>query len=505
MPQIINTNIASLNAQRNLNASQGEANTALERLSSGLRINSAKDDAAGLAISTRFQAQITGLNVAQRNANDGISLVQTAEGALDEVTNNLQRIRELAVQSANATNSTSDRQALNQEVQQRISEINRIASQTSFNGLKVLDGTFGEQTFQVGANAGETIGVSGLDSRGAQLGSVIAESNNLGGATAGFEPVNTSSADLQASLDFPITLAGGTNTVEVNGTSLTVPDGTYNDPDALAAAIQQEITTAADGGNVDLNNISVSASPSGELVFANARNEAFDAVFALDDGGDIYNETVNIALADEPVPLTDFFAEGGTVSFDVDIDGTQFMIEDATSLNDIVSQMNARTVETGIRANLNSENDEIIFSSQFGEDYDISITATDLFEEDGTTPRIDQTLNATIADNTVSVNDLRIDTRDGAEQALVAVDYAFDKINGFRAELGAVQNRFESTIANLSTTSENLSASNSRIRDADFAAETAELARTQVLQQAGLSVLAQANARPQQVLQLLQG
>jgi flagellin len=189
----------------------------------------------------------------------------------------------------------------------------------------------------------------------------------------------------------------------------------------------------------------------------------------------------------------------------VDIDGTQFMIEDATSLNDIVSQMNARTVETGIRANLNSENDEIIFSSQFGEDYDISITATDLFEEDGTTPRIDQTLNATIADNTVSVNDLRIDTRDGAEQALVAVDYAFDKINGFRAELGAVQNRFESTIANLSTTSENLSASNSRIRDADFAAETAELARTQVLQQAGLSVLAQANARPQQVLQLLQG
>jgi flagellin len=442
MPQIINTNIASLNAQRNLNASQGEANTALERLSSGLRINSAKDDAAGLAISTRFQAQITGLNVAQRNANDGISLAQTAEGALDEVTNNLQRIRELAVQSANATNSTSDRQALNQEVQQRISEINRIASQTSFNGLKVLDGTFGEQTFQVGANAGETIGVSGLDSRGAQLGSVIAESNNLGGATAGFEPVNTSSADLQASLDFPITLAGGTNTVEVNGTSLTVPDGTYNDPDALAAAIQQEITPAADGG---------------------------------------------------------------TVSFDVDIDGTQFMIEDATSLNDIVSQMNARTVETGIRANLNSENDEIIFSSQFGEDYDISITATDLFEEDGTTPRIDQTLNATIADNTVSVNDLRIDTRDGAEQALVAVDYAFDKINGFRAELGAVQNRFESTIANLSTTSENLSASNSRIRDADFAAETAELARTQVLQQAGLSVLAQANARPQQVLQLLQG
>jgi len=163
MPQVINTNIASLNAQRNLNASQTQANTALERLSSGLRINSAKDDAAGLAISTRFQSQITGLNMAQRNANDGISLAQTAEGALDEVTNNLQRIRELSVQSSNATNSTSDRQALNQEVQQRIAEINRIAGQTSFNGLKILNGTFNEQTFQVGANAGETIGVSGLD------------------------------------------------------------------------------------------------------------------------------------------------------------------------------------------------------------------------------------------------------------------------------------------------------------------------------------------------------
>ncbi|MDI9245014.1 flagellin [Marinobacter sp. CHS3-4] len=508
MPQIINTNIASLNAQRNLNASQGEANTALERLSSGLRINSAKDDAAGLAISTRFEAQITGLNVAQRNANDGISLAQTAEGALDEVTNNLQRIRELAVQSANATNSTSDRQALNQEVQQRISEINRIASQTSFNGLKVLDGTFGEQTFQVGANAGETIDVSGLDSRGAQLGSVLTESQNLGGATAGYESVNTASTALQSSLTFPITLSGGDDTVTINGTALTIPAGTYADADALASAIQTEIDTAVAGGNTDLNNLSVSSNSStGELVFSNSRNEAFDAVFSLDDDddGNTYTETVNIAIADEPVPLTDYFAEGNTVSFAVDVDGNQFTLADATSLNDIVSQVNARTVDTGIRANLNSENDEIIFSSQFGNDFDISITATDLFEEDGVTPRVDQTLNATVADNTVSVNDLQIDTRDGAELALVAVDYAFDKINGFRAELGAVQNRFESTIANLATTSENLAASNSRIRDADFAAETAELARTQVLQQAGLSVLAQANARPQQVLQLLQG
>src|SRR5690554_6016545 len=156
----INTNVASLNAQNQLSKSQGMNDQALQRLSSGLRINSAKDDAAGLAISSRFQSQISGLNVATRNANDGISLAQTTEGALDEITNNLQRIRELAVQSANATNSASDRQALNDEVQQRIQEIDRIASQTAFNGLKVLDGSFGTAGFQVGANAGEVINLN---------------------------------------------------------------------------------------------------------------------------------------------------------------------------------------------------------------------------------------------------------------------------------------------------------------------------------------------------------
>lgn len=201
MPQIINTNIASLNAQRNLNSSQADANVALQRLSSGLRINSAKDDAAGLAISERFQSQITGLNMAQRNANDGISLAQTAEGALDEVANNLQRIRELAVQSANATNSNSDRQALNQEVQQRLEEINRIASQTSFNGLKVLDGTFRTQTFQVGANTGETIGVSGLDTRGSQIGAVIDQTQLF--SNLALDPA--SSGDITIDFTSPVT------------------------------------------------------------------------------------------------------------------------------------------------------------------------------------------------------------------------------------------------------------------------------------------------------------
>lgn len=407
MPQIINTNIASLNAQRNLNASQSDANTALQRLSSGLRINSAKDDAAGLAISERFQSQITGLNMAQRNANDGISLAQTAEGALDEITANLQRMRELAVQSANGTNSNSDRDALNQEVQQRIKEINRIASQTSFNGLKVLDGTFGVQTFQVGANTGETIGVSGLNSKGNAMGAVIART---------FEGDDTQ------------TLAGQTVTADIDG------------------------------------------------------------------------DTV-----DETVPLSEFFEAGLKTDFTVAVttpegDTVNITVEDAGSLQDIVSKINEENQLTGVQAFLDKSNTDIVFASDFGTDYSVQITSGAPIAGD-----IDVTTPATAAANTVSINDTDISSAAGADIAMVNIDYAIETINGFRAELGAVQNRFESTIANLSTTSENLSASNSRIKDADFAKESAELARTQVLQQAGLSVLAQANARPQQVLQLLQG
>jgi flagellin len=717
MPQVINTNIASLNAQRNLNTSQSDSNVALERLSSGLRINSAKDDAAGLAISTRFQAQITGLNMAQRNANDGISLAQTAEGALDEVTNNLQRIRELSVQSSNATNSTSDRQALNQEVQQRIAEINRIAGQTSFNGLKILDGTFGAQTFQVGANAGETIGVSGLDARGSQIGGVISRTANLltqplgpgpagelsldisalnftagagvtanisfnGGADLGLGTATyTDAADFVSTVNTAIATVGITAELSPDGNSLVFSNAsgsevttsvainddigtqisvTGNDLTPLAAAAvgtdTNELFDTATGspGAIDftgavtgsfevdgttisfattggqsltdlrdgLNGVLTSNSLNGDLqvqitgttlelvnssttayAIANssitdstntdsvvdfatqgtATNEtqaltgdissldfnsgvtgSFDvagtpvnfelaagtntiaslataisgqltadgltdlsvavsgntleitnsntgtsyaiANFTAADGGTENNSVTSTTPIDAAAGLTlaQSFENGDSVTFDVDVDGTAFQIE-ARSLNDIVAKINSLTVETGIRANLNAANESIIFSAQFGESYDVSITSPNLLDVDGITPRINEILNATPANNTVSVNDLAIDTAEGAEQTLVAIDYAFDKINGFRAELGALQNRFESTIANLSTTSENLSAANSRIRDADFAAETAELARTQVLQSAGLSVLAQANARPQQVLQLLQG
>jgi flagellin len=490
MAQVINTNIASLNAQRNLNASQSEANTALERLSSGLRINSAKDDAAGLAISERFQSQISGLNQAQRNANDGISLAQTAEGAMDEITNNLQRIRELAVQSANATNSISDRQALNQEVQQRVDEINRIASQTSFNGLKVLDGTFGTQTFQVGANTGETIGVSGLDSRGSQLGATIGQTSNFSGQDVPFPPVETNTLGL----DYTTNISG---TLSLDGTDVTIAytGAAGNDIEDLASSIQADLNTPFPG-------ITVTGDVAADtLTFTNASGETFQASLNITDSVATPNSFAQ-DFESGGGSLADYFDANEEAAVDFTVNGRSFSATGVTSLNDIIGAINAQSNETGVEANLDRTNNEIIFASQFGEDVMVEFTSD--LDGDGVDD-INVNENFTAANNSVSLNDTDISTPDGADLAMISIDYAIDRINGFRAELGAVQNRFESTIANLATTSENLSASNSRIRDADFAAESAELARTQVLQQAGLSVLAQANARPQQVLQLLQG
>jgi len=488
MPQVINTNIASLNAQRNLNASQTQANTALERLSSGLRINSAKDDAAGLAISTRFQAQITGLNMAQRNANDGISLAQTAEGAMDEITNNMQRIRELAVQSANATNSSFDREALNDEVKQRLDEIDRISTQTAFNGLKVLDGTFGTQTFQVGANAGETIGISGLDSRGSMLGATLGKTIGFSGQAV---PLQTETNELGlnygGSVTYAFTIDGGT---PITGTSTTLGLA------ALATALQDELP--ANSG------ISISANTADDkLIFTNSSGEAVPVELDLQDADTNNNPDFTQSFNAKGGDLAAYFDTNQETTVDFIINGVPFSSDNATSLNDLIGNINAQTNDTGVKANLDRTNNEIVFSSQFGGDIDVDIKAD--LDGDPLTNEINLVDTFTAAANTVSLNDTDISTPDGADEAMVTLDYAIDKINGFRAELGAVQNRFESTIANLATTSENLSAANSRIRDADFAAETAELARTQVLQSAGLSVLAQANARPQQVLQLLQG
>ncbi len=382
MAQVINTNTMSLNAQRNLNTSNASLATSIQRLSSGLRINSAKDDAAGLAISERFTTQIRGLDVAIRNANDGISLAQTAEGALSEIGNNLQRIRELAVQASNGTNNQTDRDALNKEVLQLKAEIQRVADQTNFNGTKLLDGSFAGIAFQVGANAGETIEIAKIAN--AQLGAL--------GGTFTRTTESFDAADLTA---FDTAIAAGD--LLING--------------------------------VDIGKIEAAANAqerAGQLV------EAINRVSSQTNVGAAYDITTG------QITLTS----------------------------------NALWAVTGA---LNDAAVAGIANASTG-----------------------------VATNTTGLTDLSVSSFSNSQLAIGQIDKALTEINTARADLGAVQNRFTSTITNLQTTSENLSAARSRIRDTDYAKETAELTRNQILQQAGTAMLAQANTSTQSVLSLLQ-
>lgn len=488
----INTNVASLSAQNQLQKSQDLSNQALERLSSGLRINSAKDDAAGLAISTRFQSQISGLNVAQRNANDGISLAQTAEGALEEITNNLQRIRDLAVQSANATNSDSDRQALNDEVEQRIAEIDRIAGQTAFNGLNVIDGTFGQAAFQVGANAGETISVDlSKGVKADQIGSIAQQTGNA------------VSADALTADDLTIAVGGGT--AKSVGASVVGPDGAAKgQTDGSAFAKAKAINDAGIGG------LTVTAETSVTTAFtpftADSTVGTTTDTYTLTINGeeilantDVGNSTITktdlVTAINNKADLTGVSAkveQNGDVKLTAS-DGRDIIYNEATGAGVTAGGFDALTDDavTTIGGKLTfSASEDIKFSMSGANLDDIGLSAANA-----------ETISV---DTSKTLSSVKVDNVTNANDAINRVDAALNSVNSLRGELGAIQNRFDSTIANLATTSENLSASNSRILDADFAAETAKLSKSQVLQQAGISVLAQANARPQQVLSLLQ-
>jgi flagellin len=390
----INTNVMSLNAQRNLNASQGSLATSMQRLSSGLRVNSAKDDAAGLAISERMNAQVKGLNVAARNANDGISLAQTAEGSLGKVGDMLQRMRELAVQSSNATNSNSDRTALQAEVSQLKEEIQRVADTTSFNGKKLLNGSFTNQSFQVGANAGERIDVASIaNAQLTQLGDVA---QGAGAAVDASAAITTFNAPLAAG-------------------SITI--------------------TGKSGAPVDIGVLPAATSA-------------------------------------------------------------------ANRVSQVVDAINAKSAETGVSASYDSTTDDINFSSTAEGSWNgnFTIGGTD----DGTTTGVDAATGITSSSTTTGALDtLDISTAGGASAALSQIDSALDTINSSRATLGALQSRFESAVSNINIQSENISAARGRIVDADFAKETANLSRSQVLQQAGTAMVAQANQLPQGVLSLL--
>ena len=494
MPQFINSNIPSLTAQRNLNTSQSSLNTSLQRLSSGLRINSAKDDAAGLAISERFTTQIRGLNQAARNANDGISLAQTAEGDLAAITNNLQRIRELSVQSANATNSASDRVALQAEVSELISEIDRVASTSAFNGVKLLDGSFSAQQFQVGANAGETVSISSIAS---------SRTTDIGQA-------NTATAT-----GTKVTAALSANDLLINGVDV----GAVANPGAsgsLAADIASAIT-AADSqvtATVGQSEFAVGAFATVSDAATNDDGvytltvEGVDVIDVTDIGGT--GSSVTAANVDTALGLTattDLLTAAG-VSFTGTAAGGDltFIKTDGSNLN----LTETRTVGTGGSPALAGDGFANLgtgtatgSAEEFGK---LTLTSSSAITIAGNTPGnaglSAGTSNLVLSGTTISTTD--ISTVAGANAALASVDSALTTVNGSRAQLGAIQNRFDSVVSSIQTTSENLSASRSRIRDADFAAETAQLTRAQILQQAGVSILGQANSLPQNALSLLQ-
>lgn len=394
MSSFINTNMSSLNAQRNLNTSQSQMQTSLQRLSSGLRINSAKDDAAGMAIASRFTTQINGCNQAARNANDAISLSQTAEGDLTQISNNLQRIRDLSVQSTNASNTASDRAAMNTEAQQLKSEIDRVATTSSFNGVKLLDGSFTSQDFQVGANAGEVISIASITN---------AQSNALGSTTV----------------------------------------GVYN-PGAAPAGVTSFATAVAAGA--------------GAFTIQNAGGTAVDILPAGSAG---------LAAA----------ASG------------------ADRIGQVKDAINAQSHLTGVAASTNATTGALELSSS----HTITVAGAS-----ATAALTGMPVGAgAAAAATVGFGSLDISSSAGATMAIKFMDSAMSVINTARASIGAVQNRFSSVVTNLQTTSENLSASRSRIQDTDFAAETSALTRNQILQQAGTAMLAQANQMPNGVMALL--
>jgi flagellin len=484
MALTINTNIMSLNAQRNLSTSQTKLSSAIERLSSGNRINSAKDDAAGLAISTRMTTQINGLNRAVQNANDGISLSQTTESALDEVTNNLQRIRELAVQSTNASNSASDRSALDAEVQQRLSEVTRIATQTNFNGMKVLDGSAQNLSFQVGANVGEVINVS-LNSgmKADQVGQLATGSAtpSFAGAAAVVGTAGTAVASkVTATTDFSTTPA----TFTVNGKAVTLNQN-YTDATGLAAAINTQLAAQGAGATVSQN--------SGTFTFTNTTNGATSPAIAGTDAATLFGTpTTTAGTADVPaganVPIT---LGAGDLSLTVGDNASFDITGTFKSTQDLADAINAKSGE-GINAYVATDG-----SLKFSSATPITVGGTKAAATGFTAGTIAVSNGTTLADSNVK-------TVDSANDTINRIDAALQSVSDLRSTLGAVQNRFDSTISNLQNISQNLTSSKSAITDADFAQETANMSSAQILQQAGVSVLAQANQSQQIVTKLLQ-
>ena len=615
MPQIINTNIASLNAQRNLNSSQSALQTSLQRLSSGLRINSAKDDAAGMSISDRMTSQIRGLNQASRNANDGISLAQTAEGGLSTLGDSLQRIRELAIQSANSTNSASDRASLNAEAQQLLAEITRVATTTQFNGLNLLDGTFTSSQFQVGANANQTIAVSIAGARTSDIGSyqqtgTTVSSTALTGANFTITPDGSTTATTigvsvatgvagnnlitadsaaakavainQKTVNTGVTavatasVTGGTpiarssltsGAMLINGVAIGAVSGNANAATqgaAAATAINAQTSlhgvtavadtstgvltlSAADGRNIQITTLNSSAAEARDIQNATGLDASTGANASGHDAQSItfLNTTVGTANAiayGDAVTLDGITYEFRDAAGAVTAGRVKVTVANGNAASTAISALktaidaqyalgNTALVTSGASAtNLTLTSDrwgtltinatEAAFTNATALTIGALTAGTAAADGTGVINRGTLTLNSatgytvagsvaadagltTTAAALVTLATASIATIAGANSAIVLIDGALSQVNSMRAGLGAIQNRFGATVNSLQTASENVSAARSRIQDADFAAETAQLTRNQILQQAGTAMLAQANALPNTVLSLL--
>ena len=495
MAQYINTNIASINSQRNLSTSQSALATSLQRLSSGLRINSAKDDSAGMSIASRMSSQINGLDQARRNANDGVSLAQTGEGALSTAGDMLQRIRELAVQSSNATNTSSDRAALQAEANQLTSELDRMASTTQFNGQNLLDGSMSATTFQVGANANQTITATTANFHTAnygnyRIGSLAATtSGGIGDLTVG------SSADALAGNSAAATRVVG-GTFDINGAagSKTITYVGGDSAKTVAAAVNAVTgntgVTASAKTEFDLSALSVSSAFSLAITSNNAT-----AVTITFNTGAVANAD---GLAAGIKAFNDVAATTG-VTAKLNTAGTGITLTNADGENINMtnnSALAATTYTAGTGAatagaggvSFGTGSLTLDSNNSFGV---ANANTTDFFGIAAASSQLQK------------VNQIDISSVEGANRAIMQVDSALATVNSQRAQYGALQSRFSSTIANLMSSSENLTAARSRIQDTDFAAETGALTRAQILQQAGTAMLAQSNAVPNGVMALL--
>ena len=476
---VINTNISSLTAQRNLGMSQSALSTSMQRLSSGLRINSAKDDAAGLAISDRMTSQIRGSNQAARNANDGISLAQTAEGDLNQISSNLQRMRELAVQSANGTNSASDRAALDSEVQALSSEIDRVAQNSSFNGNKLLDVSFVAQKFQVGANtsANDSITVSSISS---------ARTSSLGGSGTSTSTTRTSTA--------------------VTATALAAGELTLNGFQVGASAVGASAGQSAGSAFSKAAAINAVSAQSGVTATAQATTVTGAAATTFTGVTSGATTTINGIVIGDIAVGTDAIGQGANTAAAINLKSSQTGVTATADNTGKVTLTAADGRDIAVGAGLTAAATGLTPATTNGTIKLDTANAAGIVVSGGTPANAGLTAGTTAPTTTLTVNSIssiNVLTAAGATNALSAIDGALSTVSSARASLGAVQNRFSSVVASLQTTSENLSASRSRIQDADFALETANLSRAQVLQQAGTAMVAQANQLPQGVLALL--